>query len=268
MIHYVKRFETSIMLLEEGLERVGGDADKFVALFDAIAVSSPSEEYKDALDKFFNDKAETIKKLPFSTEQIRRMSNYINKSSIGIMFLEGGLERSGGDADKFFRAFKDAAVFFPTVEYRKALDKFFYDNAEEIKKMPFSTKQIRYMSKYVGEASTRMMFLEMALERSGGDADKFFRAFKNATVFFPSEEYREALRKLFLEKIETISSLGLSTRQIRYMNRYINAPSFSAKIFEDSLKKNKGKCAAGVMVLFSSGLNFGANAESDVLLHE
>ena len=261
MGNYIDKVETSIILLEEFLERAEGDADKFVALFDAIATPNPSENYRKALNEFFADNVVKIWELDFSLEQVKRIDHYVNYAETSIVLLKGVLQQSRGDADKFFRAFKDVVPFFSSEEYRKALDRFFYGNAEEIKKMPFSTEQIRYMNKYTGEASTSIMFLEMGLERVEGDADKFFRAFKDAAFFFPSKEYREALRKFFLEKAETIFDLGLSYRQTRYMDRYINSPDVSAKIFEDSLKKNRRNCAAGVMVLFSSGLNSEANNE-------
>ena len=292
MSQYIGRVSTSIMLLEEGLELAGGDADKFFSMFKGVAVSSPTEAYRDALEKFFVDKAGEIKKLPFSMEQIGYINKYINKISVGIMLLERGLERAGGDADKFFGLFnaltdhspsgvyrkalnKFFSIFNPFTDhslseaYRGALDKFFNDNIEAIKKLPFSFRQVRHMANYAKNDKILVMFLEGGLERAGGDADKFFNAFREVAIFFPSREYREALEEFFLEKAETILDLGLSTNQIRYMDHYIKRPSVSAEVFETALKKSGESCAASVIALFSlEGLNSEANAESDALLYQ
>ena len=292
MKKYIRRVSTSMMLLEAGLERAGGDAGKFFSIFKTLTDYSPSDAYRNALDKFFVDKAEEIKKLPFSTKQIRYMEKYINKISVGIMLLERGLERAGGDADKFFSIFKaltDHSLFgayrkaldkffsifnpftdhSPSGAYREALNKFFNDNIEAIKKLPFSFRQVQHMANYAKNDKILVMFLEGGLERAGGDADKFFNAFREVAIFFPSREYREALEEFFLEKAETILDLGLSTNQIRYMDHYIKRPSVSAEVFEAALRKSGGNCAASVIALFSlEGLNSEANAESDALLYQ
>ena len=246
---YMNKTPTEVTPLEEGLKWTG-NADEFYATFNTLAVRNPTDNHRQMLNKFFDDNTKTVKKLPFSAKQIKRMEKYIDDMEISIMFLKGGLEQAGGDADKFFDIFKAITSFSPTKEYKEELEKFFEDNAEYIKKLPFSTKQIKYMDRYIDSIKTSIILLEGGLAQAGGDGDKFFAVFKTIAVLLPTKEYKKALEKFFLKKAETILSLELSAKQIRYMDRYIDAPSVSARILDASLKKSRENCAVNAETLF------------------
>ena len=221
MANYEGQTPTAItgIPLEEKLTWTRESADEFFATFKANAAGFPSEARRKVLKKIFDDNAEYIKKLPFSTKQIKRMEQYMSDIEISLMFLEGGLERAEGDADKFFAVLK-AVVYSPSETYQDALENFFKAKAKTIKQLPFSFKQVRYMDKYIARMETSIILLEGGLEQAKGDADKFFTIFK-AAVYSPSKQYQNALEIFFLKNTETILSLGLSAKQIRYMDRHI-----------------------------------------------
>ena len=248
MANYEGQTPTAITPLEENLKWTRESADEFFATFKANAAGYPSEARRKALRKIFDDNAEYIKKLPFSTKQIKRMEQYMSDIEISLMFLEGGLERAEGDADKFFAVLK-AVVYSPTEAYQDALKNFFEAKAETIKQLPFSFKQVKYMDKYVDSMKTSIILLEGGLEQARGDADKFFAIFK-AAVYSPTEEYKKALEIFFLKNAETILSLGLSTKQIRYMDRHIDSSAVSAKLLEGSFEINKANCPNDMETLF------------------
>ena len=237
---YINRMPTGIMLLEGGLKRAEGDADWFFAIFKAVtSFDNPNDEYQIALSKFFTGNAEEIGKLPFSPEQVKHIQRYINRISAGIMFLEEGLKRAGGDADKFFAAFKAVAWASPPDEkYRDALNRFFIDNAEAIHKLHLSPEQIEHIVRYTNKAPIEIMFLEEGLKWAGGDADKFFAAFKAVTwASPPDEKYRDMLNRFFIDNAEAIMNLELSLDQIHYLVYYINRFSTSIKILELALER-------------------------------
>ena len=229
-----------------------GDADKFFALFNTLAIRNPADNHKKTLDTLFTDNSEAIKKLPFSTKQIKRMVRYINEDSTAVILLEGALEQAKGDADKFFATFKALTsnfLSYLTDEASEALKNFFEANSEAIKKLPFSTKQVRYIIKYINEVSTAVILLEGALEQAEGDADKFFATYKALTSNFLSyltDEGKEARRKFFQKKIETTLGLGLSAAQIQYIERSIGDSVISTKILENSLREERENCTANV----------------------
>ena len=231
-----------------GLKWTGESADEFFATFNALAVQNPTNSQLEALHKFFFKNIRTIRKLPFSAKQVERMNKYINMISTSIMFLKGALQRAEGDADEFFAIFKAVTNVNPSRTYKVDLNHFFDYNAKTIKKLPFSAEQVKYMNNYINLIETSIIFPTGALERAEGDADEFFAIFKAVAVPNPSRAYKKALAKFFLKKAKIIFSLGLSTEQIQYMDRYIDSPKVSSKILEDSLRKN---CAVSVAALLS-----------------
>ena len=253
---YAKSPKVMTILLGGALERAARDrdADKFFGVFKTVARIFASEEERRNRKKFFNNNAETIKKLPFSTEQISYINAFVNDPKVTNIFLEEALERAARDrdADKFFGVFRTVARIFASEEERRNRKKFFNNNAETIKKLPFSTEQISYMDAFVNDPKVTNIFLEGALERAGRDrdADKFFGVFKATAWVLASEEERRGRKKFFLENVDAILSLGLSSKQIRYMDRYIDDPSVSAKILKASLKTNKKNCAVHTTTLF------------------
>ena len=88
--HYVNHIPTSITLLKGGLKHARGDADKFTAIFEAVAYpSSPVGEYKKALNQFFVDNSEDVWKLNFSPEQIERINRYVDRNGTSTVLLKG-----------------------------------------------------------------------------------------------------------------------------------------------------------------------------------
>ena len=237
MNNYVNEIPTSLAFLEWGLKRAAGDADSFFEVFNALAVPSPRELYQDYLSKFFTDNAKAFEKLPFSTEQIKQMGNYVNKVPTLIAFLESGLKRAGGDADKFFEVFNALAVPSPNERYQDHLNKFFTDNAKAFEKLPFSTEQIKQMSNYVNTIPTTIAFLESELKRAGGDADRFFAFFHAVAPPHSSNAYRDALNTFFTDNAETLKQMPFSPEQVRHITQYVNKPSTWIILLEGGLKR-------------------------------
>ena len=270
-----------------------GNVDEFLTTLDNLTVRNPTENHRKALSKFLINNAETVKELPLTAKQVKRISRYVRMIGTLTLLLEGSLSQSGGDADKFFAFFKAVAIPNPSETYLNALDDFFESYAETIRQIPFSVKQVEFMTNYTKRvlktidilggykikymiydkrASTPILFLEAALERARGDGDQFlaifnalntpkYRSYPPFDPFFspskkhyPSEEYKNALKEFFLENAEAIFSLGLSSKQIQYIDRYIDHPSVSARILDASLKsslsKNKENCAVNIATLF------------------
>ena len=198
----------------------------------------------------FDDNTEMIVKLPFSAKQIKYMNGYVDSAKVSIVFLEGSLKQAGGDADKFFDVFKATTNLSSYYPHQKVLKKFFLKNAESIKKLPFSAKQIKYMNGYIDKAIISIIFLGGVLERAEGDADTFFAIFKATTNLSSYYAHQRVLKEFFLENAEAILSLGLSAKQIRYMDSYIDVSSVSAKLLEASFKTNKANCADNIETLF------------------
>ena len=263
---YIDRIETKITLLKGGLKRAEGDADKFFAIFKAVATAPKSDfrDYQDALSKFFTDNAGTIGELSLSPEQIEHINRYIAKIPIGIMFLEECLRRAGTDAHKFFATFK--AVTWkpsPSEPYRNALNKFFADNAESIEELPFSAEQVEHMGRYIKKAETVITFLEGAFMRAGRNPDEFFAIFNAIATIPPNSKYRDALNKFFADNAENIGELSFSIEQVERIGRYFHTSSPSSPLFGmlENLKKNQKKkrrkkrkvCAVSVAALLSLG---------------
>ena len=238
---YTNRVPIEIMFLEEGLKRAAGDANKFFAVFKAVAWGHPPEEkYQNMLNKFFIDNADTLEKLPLSPEQIKYIERYVLRIPTGIALLKGGLQRAEGDADQFFSTFKAVTSFDnPNDEYKKALNKFFIDNAETIKELSLSPKQVKHIAEYIKIVNTNIRFLNTGLKQAKGSADRFFATFKAITDLTPSKDYQDALDKFFTGDAEAISELSLPPEQIEHIARYINRDSTEIAFLKQGLKRAK-----------------------------
>ena len=229
--------DASIKILQKALDE--GDAYKFLTIFDAIAIPSPSDEYRDALDKLFVENAGMIGELPLSHKQIKLINEYIQRVGVGIMLLEMGLKQAQGNAQQFFAAFNAIAVPSPNEDYQLALSKFFTDNAETIEELPLYPKQVKRIAEYISRIGMSIRFLNMGLNQAGGNADRFFDIFKAITEFPPSESYQDALDKFFTTDAEAIGELSLSAKQIEHIARYINKDSTEMVFLEQGLKRAK-----------------------------
>ena len=265
MDKYINRGKTSIILLEGGLERVGEDAEKFFGIFKAVATPDPSKNYRNALSEFFVDKAETIKKLPFSAEQIEYMDKYINRGKTSIILLEGGLERVGEDAEKFFGIFKAVATPDPSKNYRNALSEFFVDKAETIKKLPFSPEQVRGITEYINKPQTWVVLLEGALQQAKGDANQFYAILDASAWGFPEKKDRNALDKFFVDNAEDIKKLAFSPEQVKEITKYINKPQTWVVLLEGALQQAKGDANQFYAILDASAWGFPEKKDRNAL---
>ena len=110
------------------------------------------------------------------------------------------------------------------------------------------------MNQYIVRPKVAVIFLEGGLVQAGGDADKFLAIYKAARLPLYNSAYQKVLKKFFMKNSEAILSLGLSRKQIRYMDRHIGGSIVSNKMLEDSFKINKANCAGDVETLFYRGL--------------
>ena len=237
----VRSDPTEIVLLKGALKRAGGDADKFFAIFNAVACfSHPGDACRDLLNRFFTGNAKAIGELAFSAQQAERIAQYVNRDATEIVLLEGALKRTKGDADKFFAIFDAIACFSPPSDNcRDTLNKFFTRNAKAIGELAFSAEQIERMANYIKRDSMKIVLLKGALKHAGGDADKFFAIFDFLfqVLLLLKTKYRDALNRFFLENAEAIMDLELSTLQIESINNAIDRHSTSIKILKLTLEK-------------------------------
>ena len=259
--HYVRIVDTGIMFLKLALKKAEGDADRFFAVFHAVATPNPSQAYRQALNRFFIDNTEDIVELNFSPEQIERIDHYVRIIDTGIMFLKLALKKAEGDADRFFAVFHSVAIPNPTQAYRQALNRFFIDNTEDIVELNFSPEQIERIDHYVRIIDTGIMFLKLALKKAEGDADRFFAVFHSVAIPNPTQAYRQALNRFFIDNTEDIVELNFSPEQIERIDRYVDKTETSTMLLRG--RKNREVCAAGVAILLASG-PLPENTESEI----
>ena len=173
------------------------------------------------------------------------------------MLLRGGLKQARGDADKFFTLFDTIADVDPSPgdQYRKKLDQFFTDNAEEIEKLPFSAKQVERIDRYVFRFPTSIVLLKGGLKQARGDADKFFTLFDTIADVDPSpnDQYRKKLNQFFTDHAEKIEKLPFSAKQVERIDRYVDKTETTTVLLKGRKKKWE-ICAASVAVLLSPGI--------------
>ena len=240
-IPLVDSINMSIKILQTILEE-GKSADQFFMAFEStVPIVLKDWQYtgKDALKQFFADNAQAIGELDFSPRQIKSIDQCFNDIETAIILLQGGLKRARGDADKFAAFFSAIAIKGPSEKYRNALSKFFQDNAEEIRKLPFSaSNKIERIGRYVDRAEASVVLLKGGLKHMRGNTGKFPALFDSiAHRNGPSDKYRNALSKFFVDNAEEIMDSGLSTGQIKRLNDYIDSIPTSLKILELALKK-------------------------------
>ena len=264
---YIDRIEAKIVLLKGGLKQTKGNPDKFFAIFNAVAISTPNSDYRNylaALDKFFTDNAGAIGKLSLSPEQVEHIGRHIDRIPVLIVLLEQGLKRADGDADKFFAIFQ--AVTWnpsPSEKYQDALNKFFANNAKSIGELPFSAEQVERIGRYIKEAKIVIILLEGGFMRAERNPDEFFALFNAIAKIPPNNKYRNALKKFFSDNAENIGELSFSIEQVERLGRYFHTSSPSSPLLGmlENLKKNQKKrrrkkrevCAASVAILLSLG---------------
>ena len=217
---YIYSISTSIVLLKGGLKQARGNANKFFAIFNAVEdPSSPSDEYREALDKFFTDNTEEIEKLRFSTKQTKHIGNYVYYTSTYITLLRRGLKRADGNADRFFATFKAVTdISSPGDDYLKDLGKFFKYNAEEIGKLPFSAEQVKHIGNYVFRIEAYITLLQGGLKRANGNADRFFAIFEAVTdIPGLGDKYQNGLSNFFTDNAEEIEKLRFSPKQVKHI---------------------------------------------------
>ena len=255
---YIKRISTSIKFLNTELKQAGRNADNFFAIFNAVTDFNPSEDYQDALDKFFIQNADRIKEFAFSTKQVEHIGDYINKEPTLIVLLEGGLEHAGGDADKFFALFR-AISYAPDESYRDALNTFFIDNAKKIMNLGLSVDQIEYLNHKINRYSTSIKILELALEKAKHAGD-FFNIFFVIAPNSPKGKAKHIYGDFLTNHARSILDLKPSLDQMHdLVVGYI--PSASAffdtaeaqKRQRKKRRKNKDACSNDVVTLLSLG---------------
>ena len=234
---YIDRTPTTVAFLKEGLKRAKGDADRFFAFFHAVATPNPSSAYRDALNKLFADNAETLKEMPFSPEQAKHLAQYINKPSTWTVLLEGGLKQAKGDADQFFAIFDAINWGSPDQGHRDALNKFFIDNAETLKEVPFSPEQVKYITQYINKPATWIILLEGGLKRARENANEFFAIFEATTWGFPNNDDQDALNKFFAHNAEHIRQLPFSAEQAKRIGHYIKRVKTVITLLEGGLMR-------------------------------
>ena len=241
MIEVSQSIEFAINFLQKALDE-GISADEFFATFDAT-ISAFSEirffVEKGLLKKFFTDNARAINELNFSLKQVNSIDQYFYDKETSLILLKGGLKQAQGDADKFSAFFNAVArPARPSNNYQSALNQFFVDNAEEIGELNFSQKQVERIDRYVNRAETSTVLLQGGLKYARGDADKLVALFDTVTRSYnSSNDYRNALNKLFVDNAKEIMDSGLPAEQIKRLNDYIDSIPTSIKILELALKK-------------------------------
>ena len=238
--YYIYKPTTAIVFLEGALKRARGDADEFFAIFKAITAESPSMDFQEDLNQFFTGNAEAIGELPLTAEQVKHIRYYIYRPATAIVFLEGALKRARGDADKFFTIFKAVSAKPPRDEFRSDLNQFFTSNAKTVGEIPLSAEQVKYIRYYIFMPETAIVFLEGALKRARGDADKFFAIFKAITAEPPRDIFRANLNQFFTGNAEAIGELPLSAEQVKYIRYYIYMPETAIVFLEGALKQARG----------------------------
>ena len=179
-----------------------------------------------------------MRKLSFSAEQVKSITECINRPQTWIVLLEGALKRARGDADKFFAVLDASAWGSPDEDDRRALNKFFANNAKALGELSFSAEQAKGITKYINKPETWIVLLEGALKRAGrGNADIFFTTFKATAWGSPEDSERDALSKFFVGNAKAIMDLGLSLDQIEFIDDYIDRHSTSIKILELALER-------------------------------
>ena len=147
-------------------------APQFFEIFQQAARGDLPEKYRDILQEFLLANSEKVMALEPTRKQLKGLSKATHSSETLIKILQEVLNEEKS-ADEFFDTFDSLAWSFPGKSYRKALNQFFAGNAETIKKLPFSPKQVKRITKYINKPETWIILLEGALERAEGDADKF-----------------------------------------------------------------------------------------------
>ena len=242
--NYVYYIPTYIMLLKGGLKRANGNAERFFAIFKGVTDLSNlgyDSHYREALNKFFTDNAEEVGKLPFTAEQAKYIGEKIHYTSTYIMLLKGGLKRANGNADRFFATFKAVTdISNPGDDYRKALNKFFKNNAEAIEKLPFSTEQTKYIGNYLHYIPTYIMLLKGGLKRANGNAERFFAIFKGVTdIPDLGDEYKNDLNHFFTDNAEEIEKLHFSPYQARHIASKILRIKTAILLMQAGLKQTQ-----------------------------
>ena len=156
-----------------------------------------------------------------------------------IKLLQEVLARGEG-ADEFFAIFKAIAWPSPDSKYRNALNKFFTENAEAIGKLPFSAEQAKYIRYYIYLSTTAIVFLEGALKRARGDADKFFAIFKAVSAKSPVEKFQEDLNQFFTGNAKAIGELPFTAEQVKHIIYYIYRTPTTIVFLEEALKRAQG----------------------------
>ena len=255
--NYVYYVPTFLTLLKGGLKRANGDGDSFFAIFKAVTdyTNKPDDGYRKGLDRFFTINAEEIRKLGLSAEQVRYIGEYVYYVPTFLTLLKGGLKQANGDADRFFAIFKAVTDYTnkPDDEYRKALDRFFTNNTEEIGKLSLSAEQVRHIGKQVHCTSTYITLLKGSLKQANRNADSFFAMFKAVTDFSNlGDEYRDTLSKFFTGNAEEIAKLHLSSHQIKHIANKILRIETNISLMQAGLKQAQGD--AGKFFTIFNGL--------------
>ena len=237
-------------ILGEGLSWTGS-ADKFYAFFKANAsihtfsIKKTKERMKSLRDIFLKN-AESIKKWPFSFQQIKHMNDYMKGPEVATVFLEGVLERierGRGNVDDFFYVFRAVSIGHHSQEEQRSWKIFLNNNTEAIKKLPFSIEQIEYINEYANDSKVTTILLEGALERAGGNANKFFDTNKFFDVFkaiagvVSSHEQRMGWKNFFNNNDEVIKKLPFSIKQIKYIKLHVDNSEVTAMLLEGAFER-------------------------------
>ena len=234
-----KLFNTPIKILQKALDRKTS-ADVFFSLFNFVAIPSPGPSYRMDLGNLFEHNAEAIGKLSLSPEQIEHIDRYIAQWPSTITFLEEGLKRAKGDADKFFAIFKAISWSSPSSNrlYKSALINLFEKNADAIDELSLSPEQIEHIGRYIDSIPISITFLKKGLKRAEGDADKFFATFKAVTWNpSPSEKYQDVLNKFFTDNAKNIGELSFSSEQVGYIGHTIKRVETIITLLEGGLMR-------------------------------
>ena len=257
LIGATQSIDTSIKILQKVIDR-RESADEFFAVFEAIAWRSPSDEYRNALNEFFKDNADTLEKFPFSPEQVKHIERHVKRVSTGIVLLKGGLQQATGDADQFFAIFKAVTSFDSNDKYADALNEFFKDNADTLEKFPLSPEQVKHIERYVKRISTGIVLLKGGLQQAKGDADQFFAIFKAVTSFDSNDKYKDALNKFLKDNADTLEKFPLSPEQVKHIERYVKRISTGIVLLKGGLQQAKGD-ADQFFAIFEAVTNFNSN---------
>ena len=220
----------------------------FEIFLDAARGDFP-EKYKGILQEFLSTNTSDIMALGPTPEQFKNMIEAVQPIDASIKILQEALDR-GKSANEFFAVFNAIAWPFdtndwpaPSKEYRKALNKFFTDNAEKIEKLPLSAAQVKRIYRYVYHIPTSIVLLKGGLKHARRDADKFAAYFNALTpnsdlLFF--QKYRDALNQFFTDNAEEIGKLNFSPKQVKHIGRFILRRESLILLLKGGLKHARG----------------------------